>query len=106
MKLTKLQFKVLRVWLRYHTSGYGVGQWFRTCWKSWLFLGVLGVGSYFFIVPIFAPVGWAYLGLCVGSFLRDVGYYQVSRRTWPVSDRIIDWKQVQEFVDSHDKPVV
>jgi hypothetical protein len=105
MKLTKLQFKVLRVWLRYHSSGYGIGQWFRSCWKSWLLLGVMGAWSFYFVVPESAAVGYGFFGLCLGAFLRDIGYYQVSRRTWPVTERVIDWKQVQELVDSHDKPV-
>jgi hypothetical protein len=105
MKLTRLQFKVLRVWLRYHSSGYGIAQWMRSCWKSWLFLGVMCAWSFYFVVPVSAPVGWGFFGLLVGAFLRDIGYYQVSRRTWPVTERVIDWKQVQELVDSHDKPV-
>ena len=105
MKLTRVQFKVLRVWLRYHSSGYGIGQWMRSCWKSWLFLAVMCAWSYYFVIPVSAPVGWGFFGLLVGAFLRDIGYYQVSRRTWPVTERVIDWKQVQELVDSHDKPV-
>jgi len=105
MKLTKHQFKVLGVWLRYHSSGYDVGQWLRSCWKSWLFLGVMSAWCYFFVVPTSAALGWLLFGLCAGAFLRDIGYYQVSRRTWSVTDRVVDWKQVQELVDTHDKPV-
>jgi hypothetical protein len=70
-----------------------------------LFLGAMSAWSYFYVVPTFAAVGWGCFGLCLGAFLRDIGYYQVSRRTWPVSDRVIDWKRVQELVDSHDKSV-
>ena len=103
-KLTRHQFKVLRVWLRYHSSGYSIAQWFRNCWKSWLLLGVLGAWSFFCVVPVSAAGGYGFLGLCIGAFLRDIGYYQVSRRAWPVTDRVIDWKQVQELVDSHNKP--
>jgi len=103
MKLTTHQFKVLRVWLRYHRSGYGVGQWFRSCWPSWLVLGVMGALCLVCLVPISMTVGWMLLGLCVGAFLRDIGYYQVTRRTWSVTDRVIDWKQVEDLVDSHDK---
>ena len=105
MKLMRLQLKVLRVWLRYHSSGYGIGQWFRTCWKSWLILVGMIAFSYYFIVPAVPAVGWIYFGVCLGAFIRDIGYYQVSRRTWPLTDRVIDWKQVQELVDTHDKPM-
>jgi hypothetical protein len=105
MKLTKHQCKVLRVWLRYHSSGYGVGQWIRSCWKSWLLLGAMAAWAYIYVVPTSAGLGWAVLGLCMGAALRDIGYYQVSRRTWSVTDRVVDWKRVQEFVDSYEKPV-
>jgi len=106
MKLTRHQFKVLRVWLRYHQAGYGVGQWLQSCWKPWLILGALGIWSYYFVVPCSAAVGWSFFGICIGAFLRDIGHYQVGRRFWPVTDRVIDWKQVQELVDSQDKPAV
>ena len=92
--------------LRHHEFGYSIGQWLRRCWKSWLLLGAMCALSYYFIVPFSAAVGWGYFGLCLGAFLRDIGYYQVGRRAWPVTDRVVDWKQVQELVDSHDKPVV
>ena len=101
MELTTHQFKVLRVWLRYHRSGYGIGQWLRSCYWSWLVLGVMSALSFFLVVPISATVGWVFLGLCVGAFLRDIGYYRATRRTWTVTDRVIDWKHVEELVDSH-----
>jgi hypothetical protein len=65
----------------------------------------MGAWSCFYVVPISVGVGWWFLGLCLGALLRDIGYYQVSRRIWPATDRVIDWKQVQELIDSHDKPV-
>lgn len=104
MKLTKLQFKVLKVWLRLHASGgYGLGQFFRNCWWPWLLLGIMGAWSYFFVVSITPTAGWIFLGICLGAFLRDIGYYQQHRRVWPITDRVIDWRQVQELVDSHKK---
>jgi hypothetical protein len=103
MKLNRLQLKVLRVWLRYHASGYGIGQWLRTCWKSWLVLAVMAAWSYYFVVPVYSGVGWTFFGLCLGGFLRDIGYYQVSRRTWPVTDKLIDWERAQELVSAREK---
>ena len=105
MRITKLQFNVLRVWLRYHVSGYGIGQWFRTCWKSWLLLAVMAAWSGYFVVPFSPGVGWGFFGLCLGTFLRDIGYYQISRRAWPVTDQLIDWGRAQEFVNAREKSV-
>ena len=103
MKLTRLQFKILRVWLRYHACGYGIGQWMLTCWKSWLLLGAMGAWSCCFVAPLSPAAGWGLFGLCLGAFLRDVGYYQVSRRTWPITDLVFDWKRVQELVSAYGK---
>lgn len=66
--------------------------------------GRVGRVVFFLRCPGVSSWGYGFLGLCIGAFLRDIGYYQVSRRAWPVTDRVIDWKQVQELVDSHNKP--
>lgn len=104
MKLTRIQYKILRVWLRYHVGGYGIGQLCRSCWKSWFGLGLVGALSYWITVSITPAISWGMVGLCLGAFLRDIGYYQVSRRTWPVTERLIDWKLTQELVDAYEKP--
>jgi hypothetical protein len=103
MKLTRLQYKALKIYWRYHTAGLSVRQLLRTCWRQWLLLAVLGTLFYVFLVPAFAAAGWIYVGLCIGAFLRDIGYYQVSFRIWPVSQQIIDWKRVSELIESHEK---
>ena len=59
--------------------------------------------SYYFVAPTCEAVGWGFFGLCLGAFLRDVGYYQVSRRTWPLTRELIDWKRVQELIDAETK---
>lgn len=102
MKLTRLQRKVLKVWWRYRTDGMGVGPWLRQCLRSWLLLGGLCAYSYFFIVPYAPAVGWSFIGLCLGACLRDVGYYQMSRRAWPVTKEVIDWKRVSDMMESPD----
>jgi hypothetical protein len=106
MKLTRLQYKILKVWLRYHDAGYGLGQWLRTCWKSWLLLSVMGAWAYYFAVPVSPAFGWGYFGLCLGAFLRDIGYYQVAQRNWPVTNKVIDWKLAAELVELHEKDKV
>ncbi len=105
MKLTRLQYKVLKIYWRYHTAGLGAGQLLRTCWRQWLLLAVMGASAYLFLVPSMAAAGSVCVGLCVGAFLRDIGYYQVSLRNWPVSQQIIDWKRVSDLIESHGKNV-
>ena len=103
MKLTRLQYKALKIYRRYDTDGFTVGQVLRICWKQWLLMAALGLFSYFFLVPGFPALGWLYVGICGGAFFRDFGYYQVAFRMWPVTKQILDWKQVSELIESHEK---
>lgn len=105
MKLTRLQYKALKIYWRYHTAGLNIRQLLRTCWRQWLLLAVMGVLVCLFLVPAVPAAGWLYLGVCIGAFLRDIGYYQVSFRIWPLSQQIIDWKRVSELIASHEKDV-
>ncbi len=103
MKLTRLQYKALKIFWRYHAAGQTVGQILRTCWRQWLLLAMMGVLVFFVFFPGSPTIGCLLLGLCIGAFLRDIGYYQVSVRIWPVSQQIIDWKRVAEMIESHEK---
>jgi hypothetical protein len=96
MKLTRFQ---------YHKWGYGLQQWGRCFWKSWLVLAGMGVWAFIVVVPAAPGMGCTLVGFCLGVWLRDVGDYQLSRHLWTVSDRIIDWPRVQELVDNYSNPM-
>ena len=106
MKLTRLQYKALKIYRRYDTEGFTLRQVLRLCWKQWFFIVAFGVFSYFCIVPVLPTLGWLYVGICGGAFLRDVGYYQVAFRMWPVTRQIVDFKRVSALIESHEKDVV
>ena len=105
MKLTRLQYKALKVYRRYDTDGFTVGQVFRLCWKQWLLMATVALFSYFFLVPALPALGWLFVGIYAGTLLRDFGYYQVASRMWPVTKEILDWKRVSELIESHEKDV-
>src|SRR5580700_3210804 len=99
MNLTRLQYKALKNWRRYHTTGYSVGQFVRTVWLGWLALAIFCSLIFFLVFPCF-PVC---LGLCLGAFFRDIGYYKSSRKIWPVTQQIVEWNRVNEMIESHEK---
>lgn len=105
MKLTKYQLKVLHVWLRYYHFGYSFDQWFRGYRKMMLILIILLAISIFLIWAGAPAFGWGYLGLCLGTVLRDITYFRLGRRTWPVMMDIINWDRAQQLVDAHNPPV-
>jgi len=59
-----------------------------------------------FLIFAGAPAfGWGYLGFCLGTLLRDITYFRLGRRNWPVMLDVINWDRVQQLVNAHDKPV-
>jgi len=105
MKPTKYQLKVLRVWLRYYHSGYSFAQWFRGYWKVLLIMLILLACAIFLIFAGAPAFGWGYLGFFVGTVLRDITYFRLGRRNWPLMLDVVNWDRVQQLVDAHDKPV-
>ena len=105
MKLTKYQLKVLRVWLRYHQSGYSFDQWFRGYWKMLLVMMILLAASIFLIWAGAPAFGWGYLGLCLGTVLRDIKNFRLGRRNWPLLLDIVNWDRAQQLADAHNLPV-
>jgi hypothetical protein len=45
------------------------------------------------------PAVWCFLGMIVGSFVRDLAWLKVIRRSWPFSAAITDWDKVQKLAD-------
>lgn len=103
MKLTRIQYRVLKAWLRCHATGNNFAQLLRRCWPQWLSFAVLSALLFFFLVPFSPESGWLSIGLLLGAFFRDIGYHRASSRTWPVTEQLIDWKRVSELVESHEQ---
>jgi hypothetical protein len=104
MKLTKYQLKALRLWLRYYHFGYGFDQWLKGNWKMLFLAAFMMACSVFIMFAGSAAIGCALFGFFFGTFTRDFTYFRVSRRVWPLTVDVIDWKRVQQLVDAHDQP--
>lgn len=103
MKLTRLQYRMLKVYWRYHTSGLGVRQIVRNCWRVWLLFAAMIALSWFLVVPTLPEVGWLYTGAFLGVFVQFIGNCVVAIRMWPVTSEILDWKKISELIESHEK---
>jgi hypothetical protein len=103
MKLTKYQLKVLRAWLRYYHSGYGFDKWLGINWKLMIFLVVM-LALALVIATAVPVVGWTCFAFYLGTLLRDITYFRLGRRNWPVMLDVVNWDRVQQLVDTHDKP--
>jgi len=106
MKLTPFQYKALKIYWRYHTGGLTVSQVLKVCWSQWALIVGFGVVAYLLLVASSPALACLAVGIFVGALLRDVGYYRVAFRMWPVNREIYDWKKMSELIESHEKDVV
>lgn len=106
MKLTPFQYEALKIYRRYHTNGLTVGQVLRACWRQWALLAGAGIFAYFLLSPSSPALACLIVGICAGTFFRDVGYYRLAFRLWPVNREIYDWRRVSELIELHEKGVV
>jgi hypothetical protein len=102
MKLTPFQYRTLKIYRRYHTHGYTVSELLRASWYQWVVLTAFCLVAYFF-ARTSPELGWLGVGLFGGAMLRDVGYYRVGFRMWPIVRELYDWKRMSELIESHDK---
>ncbi len=42
------------------------------------------------------------LGMLVGSLLRDIGWFRAIGKTWPFSQKVTDWNEVQRLADARN----
>jgi len=40
-----------------------------------------------------------YLGLFIGAFARDLGWFISIKKSWPFTEKVIDWQKVEELAD-------
>jgi hypothetical protein len=42
------------------------------------------------------------LGMFVGCLLRDIGWFRAIGKTWPFSQKVTDWNEVQRIADARN----
>ena len=106
MKLTKLQHKYIKALIRSHDVGSTLGLWLQAGWKWWTVLAIFCALGALVFASFSSAICWAYLGLWIGCFLRDISRFQSARRLWPVTKEIVDWKRVSELDEEQQKPPI
>lgn len=103
MKPTKIQLKLLKIYAGHHAQSPTIARMVRIYWNSFVF-PVVGVAIGCWAITAGIPaVGWLFVGAWIGVFLRDVGRFQVFFQTWPVLHEVIDWKRVNDLVETWEK---
>src|SRR5438445_13674063 len=98
MKPTKRQLMLLRFYSKYQTQPLTMLGIVRTFWFLWLLLLVPLVAGYWLNGAGYAELGWMFVGMTIGAFLRDVNRILSLSRTWPVLQEIINWQRLGELI--------
>lgn len=104
--LTRLQRKALLGYATFHRKPPTLTHLLRRSWYSHALLLAAGIGGSVGLFAVGASNDWLLLvvGLMAGAFFRDIGYFRVTIRVWPILDRVVDWKRVHELVGAPDAP--
>jgi hypothetical protein len=105
MNVTPFQYKVMKLYWRYHTSGFTAGQILRRAWKQWAILIGCSLIAYLLFSPSSPALGCLAVGLFCGAIFRDIGHYRVALRLWPLNHEIYDWKKVAEIIEAYENNV-
>jgi hypothetical protein len=82
-----------------------VAGYFRSAWKIYLFLVLVGgVGIGFFVWAGWPGASGLFAGLVSATILRDFRWYRHIVQSWHLTIEITDWKRVDELLDSARAP--
>jgi hypothetical protein len=103
MKVTGQQLTLLKFYQKHQEKPLTLMDGVRQFWLLWfglLFVTAAGLG---FIDAGWPAVGWVFIGVTIGSFLRDLKRILSMILAWPVLREIIDWDRVRELLRDAEK---
>jgi len=75
----------------------------KSNWKFYLFVGsIFGAASYFYIKDGSSIYAMFLGGAFFGMFLRDITWFRLTTRFWPISDAVTDWKKIDEIIEENE----
>lgn len=101
MKLTKLQFKLLKFYAKYETKPLTLFKIVSAFWLAWPLLLLVPAFGWWYIWIGWPALGWVFIGVGIGAFLRDVNRILSLLRTWPVLHKIINWELLRELLQNN-----
>jgi len=103
MKITKMQLKLLKFYAKYQTERLTMFEIARAFWLAWLLLLLAPAFGCWYIWAGLPALGWLFIGMTIGAFLRDVNRILSLFRTWPVIQEIINWARLRELLETSKK---
>lgn len=99
MHLTAKELAQLRTMIAFRASPPTVGWYVKRAWKAYAWLALVGGAS----VAFFSWGGWPHVstffaGLVSATVIRDLRWFRVLAKNWPVSEAITNWQRVDELL--------
>ena len=87
--------------LKHRENGYSIIYAIKNNWKKYLFSITVFVMSLLITLAYLNNyVLYFLVGLYIGTFLRDFGWFINIKKLWSFSEKIIDWNKVKEIAES------
>lgn len=86
--------------LKHRENGYSIIYAIKNNWKKYLF----SITVFILLLIISAYLNncllYFLIGLYIGTFLRDIGWFINIKKLWPFSEKITNWDKVKEIAGS------
>ena len=81
-------------------GGYGFRAYWKTSRRRHVFVVLYYAAALAFFASLRSWPGFGLaLGMVLGTYLRDLSWIGAARRTWPFTNKIIDWDLVRELAE-------
>ncbi len=103
MKISKAHLKRLKASRDLRGGNASTFNMLSRNWKYYLFIGgIFGLASYFFIADGRFDYSLFLGGAFLGMLLRDITWFRLTSRFWPVSEAVTDWEKVDVLIEENE----
>jgi ABC-type uncharacterized transport system permease subunit len=82
-------------------TGYSTGTFLRQSVNGWvpmLIMVVMAVVVFYKTIdPLIHGLMLWIIGVSIGAFIRDIGWFVKIRKSWPFTEKVIDWEKVRQI---------
>ena len=72
--------------------------------RFYIFLAIaFSVAAYFYYKSGHAEYNLIFIGVFLGVFMRDITWFRMTARFWPVSTVVTDWNKVDELIKENER---
>ena len=104
MNLSQYQLRALKRSWSYRESPPTIARLLRASWKTYLIQVLLlgGVASFWWFG------GWQeasllIVGILLGCIWRDVVWYSLTSKNWPLTKEVTDWRRVEDLIADNER---